>query len=100
MTSLRQFSTMSKSSIHAFNNSFNFKGKEVIYPLKIFASFLLKWKPFHSCKVNAWLSGSSLPDKHSIQVHNKFFKNGQINMLFNFQDFHIVIFDYQMFTHS
>jgi hypothetical protein len=84
MASLRQFSTMSKGGIHFFNNSFNFRGEKVIFLLKIFASFLLRRKPFHSCKVNARLSGSFLPNKHSIQVHNKFLKNGQIDMFVNF----------------
>jgi len=35
-------------------------------------------------KVNVWFNGPVLIDKHSIQVHNKFFKSGQMDMVVNF----------------
>jgi len=35
-------------------------------------------------KVNVWFNGLVLIDKHSIQVHNKFFKSGQMDMVVNF----------------
>ncbi len=49
--------------------------------------------------MNVWLSGSFLANRHSIQIHSKFLKSDQTDMVVNFRDFDIVIFDYQMFTH-
>jgi hypothetical protein len=48
--------------------------------------------------VDAWLNGSFLAHKSSIQIHNKFLKSGQMDMVVIFKIFNIVIFDYQMFT--
>jgi hypothetical protein len=42
--------------------------------------------------MNVWLSGSFLANIHSIQIHSKFEKNDQTNMVVNFKDFDIVIF--------
>jgi hypothetical protein len=50
-------------------------------------------------KVNAWLSGSFLANKYSIQVHNKFLKIDQMDMVVNFLIFNIIILEYQTFTH-
>jgi len=49
--------------------------------------------------MNVWLSGSFLTNKHSIQIHGKFLKSDQTDMIVYFKDFDIVIFNYQMVTH-
>jgi len=45
------------------------------------------------------VNGSFLANRHSIQIHNKFLKNDQMDMVVNFKDFDILIFGFQMFTH-
>ncbi len=49
--------------------------------------------------MNVWLSGSFLANRHSIQIHSNFLKSDQMDMVVSFEDFNIVNFYYQMFTH-